>query len=302
MQIETLQHGEQSFAYTDHAIHLPKEITQQLIDELHTWQKYFPKEDTFVERTYGVPCLVARFDGAIVDGRFRSYEIQGGCGWIGYAGVANPEFKARRDRLMREEWPSFPVLMLQDSPHDDDLWLRRVDRQTALNETGPIMLREGLWGLAWEVQDTLIARSVRAFRNHFDKRYGIGMRWWKTVSAENTDLLPWDEAFVLKPLEGTGSKDVMCWLPDTRRGRATRTQIKETLEAREYMLLQPFIPPNSMEIDGTSFNVIYRPFFGFDPSINDWTPLHGVWTARPAPNLRIHGSSDAISGPLMMES
>lgn len=65
------------------------------------------------------------------------------------------------------------------------------------------------------------------------------------------------------------------------------------------MYLQPFVPPMPMDINGAPFNAIYRPYFAYSGRKNGWIPLHGVWTARPAPNIRIHGAADAISGPLM---
>ena len=153
-----------------------------------------------------------------------------------------------------------------------------------------------------ETRASLIGRSVKPMFYQNDKRYGVEFGWWKRIVWENgkETLLPWNEAFVLKPLKSQGSANVMIWNPFDRKGRATRTQIISTLQRHTMMYLQRFIPPMSTTIANREYNMMYRPFFGYDPRIKKWVPMHGVWTARPYPNLRLHGSSDAISGPLLI--
>jgi len=300
MQRTTLQHRGLGFTYTEHEMRLPASAVAEMVHMLTKWQAVFPMEETYVRNTYGVPALIARFDGALDGTTFRPYEIQGGCGWVGYASIANPAFKAARENIAAT-WPAFPLLIGDHVIHDDDLWLQRISLSEALATESPLMIRYPLGELPFATRKMLIKRSVRSIETHLDKRYGVALEWWRIISWDDRDAIPWHESFVMKPTRGYGSTDVMCWTPETRRGRSTRTQIVDALKRYCWMVLQPFIPPNEMEIDGVLYNVIYRPFFGFDPVTRNWTPLHGVWTARPAPNLRIHGASDAISGPLMME-
>lgn len=300
MQRTTIQHHGHDFTFTDHEMRLPAAAVAQLQEMLTRSHSVFPHEDTFVRREYGMPALLARFDGVWDGNVFRSYEIQGGCGWVGFAGIVNQEFKAARERLA-QLWPPFPLLIGDEVVHDDDLWLPTISLGDALSSEGPLMIRYPLGTLPLAQQKSLIARSVRSINTHLDKKYGVALGWWTVTSWDDRDKLPWHEAFVVKPVRGFGSTDVMCWIPDSRRGRSTKTQILDALDRYKWLVLQPFIPPNTAEFDGTEYNVIYRPFFGFDPEKEKWTPMHGVWTARPAPNLRIHGASDAISGPLIME-
>lgn len=295
--------------YTDTTVTLPVAATHQMLAMLEQWQSVFPREETFVYRTYGVPCLFVRFDG-VWDAsaeKFRPYEIQEGCGWIGYASLTNPEFKSIRDELITSSWPSFKLLIHEDLiDHDDTLWIDQIRLDDALNESIPLQIRYPLSKyLSVKDIEKLSHSAIRSIRFHLSKEYGVTLGWWKEVQwskAHLGDILPWDIPFVLKPRHSFGSVDVMVWNPENRAGRATRTQIVNTLEKRGAMYCQPLIAPIKINLHNKPHHLIHRPFFGYDTRVKKWIPMHGVWTARPAPNFRIHGSSDAISGPLLMES
>ncbi len=304
MRTEEISVGDERFVYTNQEVALPKTAVEQLLLTLEKWSASQPYEPTFVMREYGIPSLIVRFDGVLdANGKFRAYEIQGGCGWIGYAGYANPAFREIRDMLAREKWPPFKLLMPPVETSDDELWLERITLEEALRTTGPLMIRNWLfYGMTASERSSLLQRAVKPIFDQNDKDYGVEFGWWKRIvwNAEDTELLPWEEAFVLKPVRGYGSADVMIWKPQDRKGRATRTQILEALKRKEMMYLQEFIPPHTMEINGRAYNMMLRPFFGYDPIEKKWVPMHGVWAARPHPNLRLHGASDTISGPLMI--
>src|SRR3989344_2569434 len=296
--------GGEQFVYTDRSMTIPRATVIEMTRTLQRWSRTSPFEPTYVMRNYGVPCLIARFDGVMSDdGQFQTYKIQGGCGWIGYAGIANDAFRNVRDSLVKEAWPSFKLLMPPAYHNDDELWLTRISLSDALKSADPLLIRRWLFHeLDPVLRASLLERSVISMFDQNDKRYGLAMGWWKRVvwQGDKADLLPWDEGFALKPLKGAGSTSVMIWNPAERRGRATRAQIETTLERHAVMYLQKFIPPMSTTIANREYNMMYRPFFGYDPRIKKWVPMHGVWTARPYPNLRLHGSSDAISGPLLI--
>ncbi len=307
MNLHTLQNAGRTFTYTDHAISVPKQATEQMLEILAKWEEAFPYEETYAARTYGVPSLIVRFDGSLTpDGQFNAYEVQSGCGWIGYAGVVNATFRGILDDFTKNRWPPFRLLGPTQPPSnpDEEFWLDRIGLQEAVASDTLLWLRYGQWQIPSEVRDALIARSLKPVRTHNTKRYGVQLGWWKPVvwhESSHGAALPWHEAFVLKPLSGHGSTDIMLWKPNDRTGRATRTQIVHTLQKHGKMYLQRFIPPMSINLDRDRYNVILRPFFGYNPQEKKWTPMHGVWTGRPYPNIRIHGASDAISGPLMTD-
>lgn len=284
---------------------IPRSTVEGMIEMLSAWVRAFPHEETYAAREYGVPSIFARMDGIIDEkGSFYPYEIQEGCGWVGYTGIINQRFREMRDELAAKVWPRFPLLIPSARNHDDELWLSKISLEEAQKSDGPLMVRLSiLHGVDPDIRLPIIARSMKPYVLHGDKRYGITLGLWRSVDdpAESGVELPWDSSFVLKPLRAHGSRDVMVWNHEAREGRATRTQITRTLAERKRMILQPFVPPTRIEIEGNHYNAILRPFFGYHPRERRWVPMHGVWTARPAPALRIHGASDAISGPLMLE-
>lgn len=301
IEISSIRQGEHEFRYCAQMKRLPREATMQMLRLLEKWHRIVPREHNYAWRTFGAPALIARFDG-VWDGRkFHTYEIQAGCGWVGFAGTANFAFKEIRDGMYGTLWPRY-LLVTDNTNHDDLLWLRRISLSDALSGDAPLVLRFPINGITDEEREILFQKQVKPRRAGLHKKYGVLLGLWKPVDSEaHKRFLPWDQAFVLKPLNDNGSRDVMIWQPDTRAGRATRTQILATLERHGRMFLQPFHAPIKERIDDIDYNVICRPFFGFDTKRKQWTPMHGVWTGRPWPNTRIHGASDALSGPLILE-
>ncbi len=307
MEILTFTHGERVFRYTDHTISLPAPVTNLLKNILKRWQIVFPKEDTLIQARHGVPSLFVRFDCSISqDGTVHIYEIQDGCGGVGYAGIANKASAQVRDQVISREWPDLSVVTSKHirTEIDDELWTPRILVDKALKSSYPLIIRNPLLQRSNEERSLLFKRSVCPVLTHNNKEYGVDFGWWKIVRWEeslNENTLPWNEPFVLKPQDGHGSKDVMFWRPGKHSARATRTQILRVLQDRKVMYQQPLIQPSQMIINGALCNYILRPFFVYSSHQKQWVPMHGVWTARPSPNMRIHGASDAVSGPLFME-
>lgn len=307
MKLYDFQHQDQKFTYTDHEIRLPASATDTLRRILGEWQRIFPHEDTLIQSRHNVPSLFVRFDFVISpDGQLRIYELQEGPAWVGYTGVANETFRRIRDETVREEWPGLKVLRSgRQADKDDEIWLQRATIEEALEGPGPLIVRNLLpASLSYEQRAAIVRKSLRPVFTHNNKLYGVHLGWWKPVSWQDSShgtALPWDEEFVLKPQSGYGSADIMLWKPHDRAGRSTRTQIERVLEKRGTMYLQPLIRPMLMDINGTPYNFIYRPYFMYSAEQKKYVPAHGVWTARPHPAIRIHGASDSISGPLYME-
>lgn len=301
--INTFELHGQKFHYTDRAIRLSKKTTEEMLQVVHDWQFAYPIEDTYAQREYNVPSIIVRLDCVLDENeKLHVYEVQEGCGWVGYSGIANPEFRKIRDEFKKNVWPDFKLLITDsDFVMDDTLWLERVDIQEALLSDYPLMNREPHRITRRSIElDSLAARSLKPIRFFNSKFYGVELGLWKRIDFG--DPIPWEKGFVLKPSLGHGSQDIMIWKTDNRAGRATRTQIVNTLQQHGKMYIQPFVPPMQITIEESLYNVILRPFFGYHPQKKVWVPMHGVWTGRPYPNLRIHGASDAISGPLLLET
>ena len=305
IEFSSITFRDQQFNYTDQELNLPKEVVKKLIGILDHWQHIFPYEPTLAMTTYGVPSFMVRFDGVIDEqGEFQIYEIQEGCGWVGYAGIVNARFCERRNHMRDSVWPTIKLLINRDNDHDDPLWLPKINLDDAFSSDEPLMFRWPVHRSDRSVFNPLLRRSVKPIFTHQDKHYGIDLGLWNIIRWDNgmsEALLPWNSGFALKPFRGYGSRDVMIWKPGNRVGRATRTQILKTLERNQEMYLQKLIEPMHIDLGSMAYNLILRPFFAYDTIKKTWKSMHGVWTARPHPNLRIHGSSDTVSGPLLAE-
>lgn len=282
----------------------PAWAVDELKRVLARWQIIYPPEDTLIRERCGVPSLFVRFDCVISpEGQLAIYELQEGCAGIGYAGIANEALRNVRDTIAGDEWPGLKeIRSTREKNQDDDLWLERISFRQGLRHNGPLVVRSALSTCLPHVSAAITRKSVRPIQTHNDKSYGVEFGWWKPVSWESTahgEALPWNEGFVLKPLKTAGSVDIMPWNPQKRIERTTRAQILRVLQERDTMYLQPFISPMQMDINGTVFNHIYRPYFVYSSREREWIPMHGMWVARPYPNIRIHGASDAIWGPLV---
>ncbi len=307
MELLNLQHQNQKFTYTDHEIVLPSFATEALRQRLVQWQLIFPHEDTLIQSRHNVPSLFVRFDCVLSqDGQVKIYEIQEGPAGIGYSGVINEAFRKIRDQLVGEEWPGLKLVRADAyADKDDELWLERVSIEEALESPAPLIVRNPLPAtLSPEQCAAITKKSLRPVLAHNNKQYGVHFGWWKSVGWQSSSYgaaLPWHEEFVLKPQSGYGSADIMIWRPGDRIGRANQAQIKRVLEKRRAMYLQPFIEPMHIDINGSPYNFIYRPYFMYSGKQKQWVTAHGMWTARPMPNRRIHCASDAISGPLLLD-
>lgn len=303
MQLRTYQNGGHLFTYCDDEIIIPKSATDSMLAMIDEWLQHFPYEPTYVQQKFNVPCLMVRFDGVIDQDRtFRPYELQPSGAGVGYASLVSEKFRMIRDRYVREKWPPFKLLQGVVREIDDDLWLDSLTLDEAIASTDLLQMRYPLRPLYKAIAEKLIARSVKPVRTMSTKEYGEKLGWWKKMHFNDAALLPWDSGFALKPLIGWGSADIMIWNPVGRPGgSATRSQILKVFEKRRVMHLQPFIPPMQRELDGKKYNVIIRPVFGYDPQNKKWRAWGGTWNGRPAPQLRIHGSSDMIAGPLTLE-
>lgn len=306
MELFSVTHEDQIFTYTDHIKTFPAHATAVLRSLLARWVKIFPYEETLIQTRHNVPSLFVRFDCVVTpDNHVFVYEIQEGCAWVGYTGIANEAFRTVRDEIVQEDWPHLGVVRSNhQTDKDDDLWLPRVGFWNAAETPFPLVVRNRMPLLPPTQRALIIRKSVRPVLNHNNKQYGVDLGLWKMVNWENTtggEDLPWDRAFVLKPQSGFGSKDIMIWKPDDRSGRATKTQIMRVLREYNSMFFQDFIPPMHMDIDRKPYHFIYRPYFMYSARKGGYVPAHGLWAARPAPNIRIHGTSDTVSGPLIME-
>lgn len=262
---------------------------------LSRWVKVFPPEGTWIEREWGVPSLLVRFDCTLCsDGLLRVYEIEERPAGVGIALQVNPHFRERAKAFM-EIWPPFDVVVSPLRRGSDDYLWRKIKTLQDLEEERLILVRAEP---DEEEFHPLRPRAVAPISHEGLKGYGVTLGLWREVTFP--EQLPWEEGFVLKPLQGSKMKGVEIWHPRLRKevgGVSTRKRIEETFTRYGRIYLQEFHPP----MRRGELWVIYRVYFGYNPVDQRYSCLGGLWNGRPN-QLRLHGATDAVFGPLVLGS
>lgn len=274
---------------------LPEGIQRQAVEIVNRWTGVFPKEPTWIQENFGIPSLIVRIDGVDRDGELGVYEVEERPAGIGHTALINPKFASKLEEL-RKTWPDFDVVIspLRD-PADDKLW----------NPVADLSLSKGLVYVRAEPEEeefhVLQNRSVSTITTEGDKSYGVPLGLWSFVN--NPDQLPTHQSFVLKPLQGSKGRNVIIHdlkrkaPPGNSKMKNVIKMLETQIEERGGMYMQTLILPMESGISTHPF-MIYRFFLGFDFAKSQWISLGGTYFARN--NLKIHGASDSLSGPLVI--
>ena len=136
------------------------------------------------------------------------------------------------------------------------------------------------------------SKSVAPLIDHGDKSYmvGLGMATLVNTAAD----INFDQPCCVKPLHGSKGKDVQVWVPKPGglKGSATRNQVARAISAGP-CICQPFIPTGTIDQDGVAHHKLMRLFAVMNDE-GKYELIPSPYVTRP--NLKIHGSSDAITG------
>ncbi len=290
-ELQTMKLGLWDIKYTDRVIPFPAYASEQALKVIGQWQADFVKEQTWVQQKMGLPSLLVRLDCIVRDGKLVVYEVEERPAGIGISSLVNPKFEEEFYRLA-QTWRPFKVVVspLREGT-DDQLWTTRMPWQESATDL--VLVRaepeeKAFYGFE--------PNSVSSLKAKGDKSYGEKMGLWHKVSSP--DELNWNESFVLKPLQGSKLKDLEIWDPKKRPGHSAQKKVMATLQQSGQMYCQRLFPPMETGIERFPW-MIFRVFFGYNCLSNKWESLGGNWNARF--NLRIHGASDAIFGPTVVE-
>lgn len=266
----------------EHTLELPTSVREEGRSIVERALSFFPREETWVQRNFRIPTLIARIDAALIDGRLAVFEVEERPCGIGVAVVLNPAFHDRFGET-RRSWPEIEVVASPDrvGKIDDHIWTRVNG-----GGSGLVLLRCEPGEIEFHGFEP---RSVSSLKEEGNKSYGLAMGLWRQVEAG--DILPWDNGFVLKPLQGSKCKAVEVWDPRKRPGSSSKTRVERVLVEQGAMFLQNLVEPQIGTCGGF---MMVRVYFAFDISAARWQYLGGVWMERK--NLRIHGASDTITG------
>lgn len=299
MNFAVIQCGKYQVKTSDLEICLNPDDIRWMQEFLDRWVDFFPSENTWIHRSYGVPSVIVRFD-CVIRGESRGiYELEERPAGGGLSKKINGVFANKLHRL-QSDWlacgidPGY-VISHRREVLDDHLWLP------------PATDEHLIWPRVdhhesdyYHLQD----RSLSVIATKGLKSYGIEMGLWKLViDGEN---LPWHEPFVLKPLRGSKCSQVFVWWPDKKtapEGAHTKSKITDALKIAGKMYLQEYIP--AMSHPGLpGYGVFLRFFWGLNTLTGQYVPLGGMWMGRPGKygHARLHGASDALSGPVCFKT
>lgn len=274
---------------------------------------YEPTIPYFFHTATGFPSPIVRIDmstphpnGSEEDLRNKIYEVEHRPSGFGILTTLNPETtEVLRGVFAQTEAASGKKAAIKLLPHavgteDTILFAQKTGIQLFGPEEDPENFDDYVfWARGYEEDGEMAIpyeeRALAPVRDDGNKSYLV--RMGIAQSFTSVADLDWSQSFCLKPQKGISCKGIEFWTPGSKEtGTSTRSRIERTLSSGEPYLVQPFIRPEQVEINGKAHNVLYRVHAVFDWNQGGYEIIDGTWVARP--NLRIHGASDAVNGPL----
>ncbi len=278
--------GNWSVNYSDSQLPFNNKLQAEGKSLIKEWVSCFSPENTWVQNNLHIPSLIVRLDCVIENDQLRLYEVEERPAGIGFNTLMNPLFAAELKKV-QSTWPKFEVVVssLRNSS-DDHLWAPVTNNPSDL-----VLVRAEPSEFGFHY---LESRSVSSLKQKGNKSYGLAMNLWREVTKE--DALDWDKGFVLKPKQGSKTRDIWIWDPGRRRaGSYGQNRIIKELEKKP-MYCQDLIEP--MASGHPNFPcLILRVFYGYDCIKQDWVYIGGMWNARP--NLKVHGATDTAFGSVI---
>jgi len=299
---------------TDHQEVFPSGAVTQAQNLLERWTLVYPRGNTWVGRTHGIPSLIVRLD-CVVDeaGKLHVFEVEDRPCGIGVTSYLVPAF-CEALAAIRSEWPAFRWVKAPNRETDDALWLGEgLSLDEAKRSDGFLLVRSRpedseFHGLEPRAVSTVQHEGHKLCATHDSVGLYKTLRWVVDAGEQSggyIEGLP-SGPIVVKPLQGTRAREVRVYLNGsapaglvvTKKEKLSFGDLERQVKRSGRVICQPLISPMRRAcLPGA--NMIYRLFFGYSPGRRAYVPLHGVWMALPA--LVVHGTDQSISGPLMCE-
>jgi len=296
-----------------HVERVASDMAQQGEDLIKRWASVYPREDTWVQRSFGVPSLVVRLDCVFKDGKLHVFEVEDKPAGLGASGHINPSFCAHLAHV-RRDWPEFSWVGDPSRLTDDALWL---GDSTPLSEA----LRSGKLVLVrCRPEQTqyhpLTPNSVSTIANEGVKEclVQLGLARLPTWHSDPTEpdggyiTPPLDGPVVVKPRQGTRARDIGVYLGGntyegpggvSKGSKITFPRLQRYVRQGTHVF-QDLIAPMECAFLGKDFAkwcMIYRCYYLFDTQRGAWNCAGGVWMANS--HIIVHGSDETITGPLV---
>jgi hypothetical protein len=285
-----------------------------LRDEITNWASLVPKEeDTWVAKKYGVPSLLVRAD-ALVSGDMviGLCEIEDRpCGEY-LVSCANEQFTRLMLGFREKIWPPFKGVVAENRSGDISQWLSALTLEEASASSEP------LWVCCRpddEAFHHLVPRAVAPLRFEGIKDYLPDLRLGRSriITAEHLSSIDWTRQWVFKPCCGTRCLNVLVYwagLPQRPKDTSSRSRVEKKIQEGGRWIMQEYryAPSLPQEVQiflqkendtKRSYWYIMRLYFAFHPRLG-YVPIGGAWNAREDCYALLHGTPDAVFGPVYL--
>lgn len=293
MEVKTheLRVGNWKTKATAHSLTLPKQAKEQAMEIIKNYVDCFPEEDVWVQNKFKVPSLLLSMN-CIFRNDLHVYSISQNPKNLGIATILNQEFKAALGHATYT-WPKFKTT-IHPQFQDDYLWTESLNLTDALRQPRDkedlILIRNPEFNLD---HDNLHHRSISLINKRNVNSYGESLNLWKLIPYGNSNKLPWDKGFALKPISKTKSQ-FNIYRPMHGPGLISEERVEEIISNRNFYV-QNFIAPLNSPIEGEK--MIFKIFFAYDLFRKEYRYLSGLWLSRA--NYRIHGTPETTFGKLV---
>lgn len=293
MEVKTheLQVGNWKTRSTTHSLTLPKQAKEQSLEIINEYVKDFPTEEVWVQEKFRVPSLLLSMN-CTFKSNLNVYSISQNPKNLGIAVTVNPELKAALGKT-HYTWPKIKAIA-HPLYQDDYLWIETIRLEEALRQPYDkqdlILIRNPEFN---PTHNTLNKRSITSIIKRSSNAYGETLNLWNKVDFGNSEKLPWQKGFALKPLAKTKSQFNL-YRPTPGPGLIKEERIEEIISNRT-CYVQNFINPMDSPITGEK--MIYKIFFAYDIFRKEYRYLGGLWLSRA--NYRIHGTPETTFGKLV---
>lgn len=317
--IQAAQLGDYDIRHVNHVLEMPSWAIEHMLRLLREWPEHFPiTQPTWVSQQLGVPTILMRFD-CVLDAerqRVNVFELEERPEGMGLSTLVHDRLPTQhgfieRIRELLREWQTKlgPIIFLE-SPHrkrlsDDAYFAHYFGLEYARGTPQPNGV---LYYVRADRHDEpfyqYAPRSLSTIKDEGAKAYGIGLGLWDRCPDDLHDL-PWDTGFALKQPQCSRFDGTYLYHKDHRRHGVAATESRARNELirdgyyRRFTFCQEWIEPEipTFMPAELKWKLMRRFFFGFSPVKQAWIPLGGCWLARNK-NVRMHGASDALFGPL----
>lgn len=298
----------------NYAMTVPHDVIAVLQEEIWRWREVVPKEeDTWVVQKYGVPSLLIRADIVVSGDRVIALcELEDRPCGEHLVSSANGQFSELLRMFRERVWPPFRAVVAPNRPGDISQWLPEASLEE-VNDSDDL-----LWVCCRPDDEAffhLASRAVAPLRFEGIKEYLPDLRLGRSriITAEDLNSVDWTRQWVFKPCRGTRCLNVLVYwagMPQRPKDASSKDRVIKKITEGGGWIMQEYryacsLPPEVQEFlqkekdTKKAYWYIMRLYFAFHPQ-KGYVPIGGAWNAREDCYALLHGTPDAVFGPVYL--